>query len=151
MEQKNQHTCGTSSSTYMECCMYFTVNSLSRIINKMAEEAFMQTGLSPSYAFLMMVVLEEGSITQGNLADRLKLAPSTVTRFVDKLVSKGLVIRETEGRTTAISATDKGKETEESIHISWKKLYKDYCDLLGEEFAVKLTADIAKANRMLKE
>ena len=143
-------TCEATVNTYLDCCLYFTSNSMSRLINKMTEDAFMPTGLAPSYAFLMMVVIEEKSIGIGQLADTLKLAPSTVTRFVDKLIVKEYLTRTQEGRNITVSATSKGKALLPSIKESWKRLYDNYCEVLGEEFAVELTNNMAKANKILE-
>jgi DNA-binding MarR family transcriptional regulator len=49
----------------------------------------MKTGLSPSHAFLMMLATDYPGIGQKELSERLHLAPSTVTRFIDSLVHKG--------------------------------------------------------------
>ena len=123
---------------------------MNRVINKMTEEAFMPTGLAPSYAFLMMVVIEEESIGIGELAEILKLAPSTVTRFVDKLMEKEYLERSQEGRNITVIITQKGKELLPVIKESWKRLYDEYCEILGEEFAVKLTEDMSRANKVLE-
>lgn len=139
------------TNTYLDCCLYFTANSLSRQINKMADEAFIKTGLSPSYAFLMMVVCEEKAIGIGDLAKALHLAPSTITRFVDKLVAKKYLQREQSGRNMTINPTKKGEELLPLIHSCWKNLYEEYCEILGEEFAVKLTSDMAKTNKTLEK
>ncbi len=135
---------------YLDCCLYFTSNTMTRLINKMTEEAFMPTGLAPSYAFLMMVVIERESIGIGELANILKLAPSTVTRFVDKLILKKYLERSQEGRNITVKATSSGMGLLPEIKASWERLFKAYCDVLGEEFAVKLTADMAKANKILE-
>ncbi len=141
-------TCDTNE--YLDCCLYFTANNMSRMINKMAEEAFMPTGLAPSYAFLMMVLIEEKSLSSGQLAHKLHLAPSTVSRFVDKLIVKGFVEKESVGKVTNVRPTKKGAQLLTPIRTAWKSLYVSYCDVLGEEFAVKLTADMAKANKNLE-
>lgn len=137
-------------NNYLECCLFFTSNTMSRLINKMTEDAFMSTGLAPSYAFLMMVVIEKESIGIGELANVLKLAPSTVTRFVDKLILKNYLKRDQVGRTMTITATSKGKALLPSIKDSWKRLFNTYCDILGEEFAIELTSNMAKANKFLE-
>ncbi|WP_419767083.1 MarR family winged helix-turn-helix transcriptional regulator [Arcobacter sp.] len=137
-------------NNYLECCLFFTSNTMSRLINKMTEDAFMSTGLAPSYAFLMMVVIEKESIGIGELANVLKLAPSTVTRFVDKLILKNYLKREQVGRNMTITATSKGKALLPSIKESWKRLFNTYCDILGEEFAIELTSNMAKANKFLE-
>jgi DNA-binding MarR family transcriptional regulator len=74
-----------------------------------------------------------------------------VTRFVDKLISKGYLEREQHGRNITVKATKEGKELLPSIRESWKRLYDAYCNILGEEFAVKLTSDMAKANKVLED
>ena len=52
-------------------CLYFTANALSRVIARMAEEEFKTTGLSPSHAFLMMVVNDNLGIGQKELGEQL--------------------------------------------------------------------------------
>ena len=138
-----------STGQYLECCLYFTSNTFSRLINKMSEEVFMPTGLAPSYAFLMMVVVEKGSISIGELANTLNLAPSTLTRFVDALIAKEYLERKQEGRNMVVTPTQMGKELLPSIQKAWKSLYKRYSEVLGEAFAKQLTADLVKANAIL--
>jgi len=151
MKKTMSQTCEVTTNTYLDCCLYFTSNTMSRLINKMTEDAFMPTGLAPSYAFLMMVVIEEKSIGIGQLADTLNLAPSTITRFVDKLIIKEYLTRKQEGRNIIVSTTTKGGEVLlPSIKESWKRLYDSYCEVLGEEFAVQLTNNMAKANKVLE-
>lgn len=73
----------TECKSILHNCLYFTSNSLSRVITRMAEEEFRRTGLSPSHAFLMMLVNDNPGIGQKELREQLHLAPSTVTRFID--------------------------------------------------------------------
>ena len=117
----------------------------------MAEEAFIITGLSPSYAILMLLVIDDGAPSQNQLCKQMNLKASTITRFIDKLVTMKYVERTHHGRTTYISATEKGEELEPTIREALHNLYKKYCELLGEEFAIKLTADIHKANEILSQ
>ena len=70
----------TKSNTILHNCLYFTANSLARVITRMAEEEFRATGLSPSHAFLVMLVNDKPGIGQKELCEQLYLAPSTVTR-----------------------------------------------------------------------
>ena len=115
----------------------------------MAEEEFKHTGLSPSYAFLMMLVNETPGIGQKELAEKLHLAPSTVTRFIDSLANRGFLYREAHGKTSSIFSTDKGLELEEVIGKAWKQFYIRYCEILGNEKAHKLADAIHEANEVL--
>ena len=64
----------------------------------MAEEEFKHTGVSPTYAFLLMAVQEQPGITQKELGEALHVTPSTITRFIEKLVYKGLATTRSEGK-----------------------------------------------------
>jgi DNA-binding MarR family transcriptional regulator len=131
-------------------CLYFTTNTLSRVIARMAEEEFKTTGLSPPHAFLMMVVYGHPGIGQKELGQQLHLAPSTVTRFIDSLVYRGYLIRKNEGKTSAIFSTDKGKELKLPIDAAWKGLYDRYSRTLGMKEGDKLTRLIDDAGRKLE-
>ena len=136
---------------YLHCCLYFTANSLSRVVTRMAEESFMSTGLSPSHAFLLMLVNEQGSVVQKDLARQLHLAPSTVTRFVDQLEKKGLSQRRSEGKSTHVTSTAAGKALQGPIEKAWKDLYHRYSKILGEENGIELTRIIDEAAAKMVE
>ena len=70
----------TKSKSILHECLYFSANSLARVITRMADEEFHPTGLSPSHAFLMMLVNDNPGIGQKDLCEQLHLAPSTVNR-----------------------------------------------------------------------
>lgn len=130
-------------------CLYFTVSHLSRTINRMAEEAFAPTGLSPTYAFLLMLTAEKPGITQTELCSALNLMPSTLTRFIDKLEAKKLVIRQSEGKNSLIYLTDTGRALQPDIIEAWGKLYHKYSKILGYEDGDELTKIIYEAARKL--
>ena len=132
-------------------CLYFTVNSLSRVISKMAEEEFRVTGVSPSYAFLLMLVYEKPGITQTELADELNLAPSTVTRFIDKLAHNGYLERRTAGKSSKIHPTDKGSQLQETIYATWHRLFERYRAILGDDHSRELTQLIDQVSQKLEE
>lgn len=132
-------------------CLYFTVNKLSRAITKMAEDSFVKTGLSPTHAFLMMLVIEKPGISQSELAEALHLKPSTITRFVDKLVEKGFIERKAEGKRSLNFPTEKGNEILKDIKEGWKILFRSYSDILGEEEGKALNKLINDAGKKLEK
>jgi MarR family transcriptional regulator, organic hydroperoxide resistance regulator len=135
----------------LHCCLYFTANSLSRIISRLADECFATSGQAPSYCFLLMLAAEQSGITQKELAEKMHLAPSTVTRFVETLEKKGLVRREMDGKVSRVMVMEAGQVILESIQASWKLLYQRYSDVLGEEEGASLTRLIDEACRKLEE
>jgi len=137
-------------SLYLQNCLYFSANALSRSITRMAEAAFKDTDLSPSHAFAIMLVNDQPGITIKELADHMHLAHSTLVRFVDKLVYQGLVERKQEKRITRIHPTDGARAIQAEIEAAWKRLYEDYSAALGKENGKALTREIFKANRKLE-
>ena len=130
-------------------CLYFTANSLARTITRMADEEFRSTGLSPSHAFLMMLVNDRPGIGQKELCEQLQLAPSTVTRFVDNLAHRGYLIRRSEGKTSKVHATTAGAQLCEPIANAWKRLHQRYTKVLGLKAGDELTAMIDDASQRL--
>lgn len=127
-------------------CLYFTANSLSRVITRMAEQEFMGTGLSPSHAFLIMLVNASPGILQKELCESLNLAPSTVTRFIDTLYHRGLVTRQSQGKSTMVFPTDTGRALQKPIQTAWQNLHTRYARVLGLKEGDDLTARIDQAS-----
>jgi DNA-binding MarR family transcriptional regulator len=144
MENKNSDKC------ILDNCLYFTVNKLSRAITRMAEDSFKKTGLSPTHAFCLMLVNNKPGISQSELAEELSMTPSTITRFIDKLVMKGLIERKAEGKRSFIYPTEAGENTQQEIRDGWKDLYRSYSTVLGEEEGKSLTALIRETGNKLE-
>jgi MarR family transcriptional regulator, organic hydroperoxide resistance regulator len=131
-------------------CLYYSANALARIITKMAEDEFAVTGLTPSYAFLLMSIASNPGIQPTDLSREMLLTPSTITRLIEKLEHKGLVTRNNLGKITEVCPTEKGIALEKEVKQSWIQLYKKYSDILGEEQGKKLTAEIYSATKRLE-
>ncbi|KAB7745537.1 MarR family transcriptional regulator [Nostocoides sp. F2B08] len=71
------------------------------------------TGLAPHQARALRVIAAEGSIRPGALAERLHVAPRSVTEVVDALVERELVSREpdpSDRRAMTLTLTEAGHE-----------------------------------------
>lgn len=132
-------------------CLYFTTHSLCRAVARMAEEEFAVIGFSPSYAFILTLVDREPGILSKDLAEKLNLAPSTITRFIDKLEHQGLLERRTEGRTARIYLTESGVALRPTIANAWTALYNRYVAILGEEATQELVRAIDHAATQLNK
>ena len=137
-------------SNPLECCLFFTANSLARIITKMGEEEFASVGMTPSYAFLLTLVVESPGITQKELAEKMNMAPSTVSRFIDALVKRGFLIKEGHGRMTYIHPTEKGQQMKSNITEVWTNLFQRYSKSLGQEEGDLLTRLCLEASKKLQ-
>ncbi len=121
-----------SESKYRSC-PYFLANAVARKIEKLATEAWKGTDLSPSHAYLLMLVLEEPGVQPGCIADQLQLTPSTITRLIEKLEEKKLVMRTTEGKLTNVYPTPKAKEMKAVLKECSEEFYGQYTKMLGKD------------------
>ncbi|REE66724.1 DNA-binding MarR family transcriptional regulator [Paenibacillus taihuensis] len=137
--------------SYFQNCMFFASNLLNRAITKMAEEEFKPTGLSPTYAFMMMAVQEQPGITQKELGKALHVTPSTITRFIEKLAYKGLVITRSEGKMSRVELTTLGIERMEVIREAWKSLFRRYVAILGKEEGRNMTKMLYDLGKQLED
>lgn len=127
----------TSESRYCTC-LYFTANALARKIEKLAAESWKKTDLSPSHAYLLLLVLEEPGIQPGLIADQMQLTPSTITRLMEKLEEKKLIIRVTEGKLTNVYPTVKAREMKPLMKQCIDQFHEKYSNILGKEESQKL-------------
>ncbi len=132
-------------------CLFFTTGKLDRILTRWAQEEFASTGLAPSAAFAVMVINDRPGMNQNELAGILHLDPSTLTRFVDKLEIKNLIVRRKEGRMTYLDTTSKGLALHRELADGWKRVWKKYSDLLGMDLGNDLASRIHQAGLKLEE
>ncbi|MEM9894822.1 MAG: MarR family transcriptional regulator [Bacteroidota bacterium] len=119
-------------------------------MTKISDEEFAVIGLSSSYAFLLMTVNEKQGIQPGEISQQMQLTPSTVTRLIEKMEYKGLLKRQSVGRTTEVYSTEKGLKLQPELKQVWQRLFKRYSEVLGKETAAKLTADIYASSQKLE-
>jgi DNA-binding MarR family transcriptional regulator len=131
-------------------CLYFSSNALARLMTKIADEEFSSTGLTTSYAFLLMTINDKPGIQPTEISRHMMLTPSTVTRLIDKLESKRYLKREYEGKLAKVFPTEKSLVLDKKLRESWHKLFIKYSDLLGENVSLELTTDISKAVEKLE-
>lgn len=115
-KQTSQDQCKLNS------CLFFSSSKLSRALKKVADETFSITGLSPSHAFILYIVSSNDRIHQKEVGELLHLTPSTMTRFVEKLEHRKLVIKSSEGKNVYLSITDKGITLKPIIMDAWDTL-----------------------------
>lgn len=131
-------------------CLYFTANTLARVVTRIAEEEFARAGIAPSYAFLMMLVNETPGITQKELAKKLVLAPSTVTRFIDTLTQKGYLERKVEGKLSRIYPTKKGTQLQGMVDAAWLAFHNRYIEILGQDASHQLVRMMDQVSQKLE-
>ena len=142
MSMKEQK-CSADSS--YAACLYYSANALARLMGKMADEAFATTGLSASYAVLMMTVTAEPGICPRDISQHMQLSPSTVTRLIEKMEHRGLLLRKSTGKFTEVYPTEAGLEMVPVIQQAWQELQGRYEALLGAQEARELVTQMTAA------
>jgi DNA-binding MarR family transcriptional regulator len=138
----------SSESKYAQC-LYFTANALARKVEKLAIESWKPAGLPPSHAYLLMMVLEEPGEQPGNIAQHLQLTPSTVTRLLEKLEEKKLIVRTTEGKVTNVYPTPKARQLRSKFTACLEHFYQACERLIDKEEGNNLLAKMhALADKM---
>jgi DNA-binding MarR family transcriptional regulator len=84
------------------------------------------------------------------VAHHMLLAPSTVTRLVEKMETAGYLRRQREGKTIQIFPTAKSTRLDAKIKSCWRGLHDRYADLLGKENSARLTAEVFAAAQTLE-
>lgn len=136
-----------------ERCLYFNTHNLARTVNRIWTEEFKQYGLSPAHAYLLRLVLAEPGLLQRDIAARLGLSKSTVTRFIDKLETGGYVSRQYSGadaRESSIYPARKATAIQKQLEAAGNKLYKRMVAALGEDVVKTAVARQRKIREVLE-
>lgn len=123
--------------------IYFSVNTSARLISRLSDEHFKTYGLSTSYAFLIMAIHRSGEIKQKEICSRFHLAPSTLTRFVDKLIKKEFIERKQDGKEVVLVLTEQGDLISQKLEDELIVLNAEIKKKLGDKYTDTL-------NRMLQ-
>ncbi len=133
-----------------ERCLYFNVNSFTRKVNKIWDDAFQSLGFSPAHAYLLRLVLEQPGLTQKHIAAELSLEKSTITRFVDALEERGYLQRKKTGREQVIFPTKTSIKIERELNTKGDELYQTMIESIGKDKLIRLVNQIRKTNDALK-
>ena len=139
-----------SDSRYSKC-LYFSSNALARKMEKLALESWKPVDLSPSHAYLLMMVLDQPGVQPGALAAEMQLTPSTITRLLEKLEEKKLITRSTEGKLTNVFPTSKAKELSGKLKDCVAHFTEAYTSIIGKEEGARMVSYMNKITEQLKQ
>ncbi len=111
----------------------FVSNSFSRYLNEIATDVFADIGLIPSEAYILLIVNSQKDIQPKDLSKRIRLAPSTVTRAIEKLERRSLIARRQESKFVYLNPTSKSLDLNDSILLKMKKTEEILMRKLGNE------------------
>lgn len=136
-----------------ERCLYFNLNSLTRKVNRIWDQAFAEYDLSPAHGYLLRLVLAEPGLNQKQLAQQLNLNKSTITRFIDALENKGLVNRKKamteDAREQIIIASKQAEKLQKRLENTGDTLYRQMQQQLGKDELIQLVQQLKTATKKL--
>jgi DNA-binding MarR family transcriptional regulator len=101
------------------------LRAFSRILSRQVQACCYE--VTPAQCHVLLELADSGPVPNGYLAALLQVDASTLTRTVDQLVAKGLIIREphpTDRRATLLEPSSRGSKVVASIHESADALYR---------------------------
>ena len=136
---KSLYLCIMKATDSRYCnCVYFSSGALARKIEKKAIEVWDSVKLSPSHGYLLLMVLDQPGIQPTAIVEELLLAPSTITRLIEKLEEKKLVRRTAEGKITNVYPTARAKAMRGQFQECLDTFYQSFSDILGKDESAKL-------------
>ncbi len=134
-------------------CVYFTLSKLFRIANKFSEDAFSNLGICSTHGYLL-ILLEDSKegLSVNEISEELTIAPSTVTRFVDKLTELGYVERIKIGKQSIAKITKNGLTFMPKVYEAWNNMGYNFSSLIEDkEYLKKVAVEMMKFVETLEE
>jgi DNA-binding MarR family transcriptional regulator len=118
--------------------IYISSNAFARRISAIADENLKPFGFSASYAFVLLAADKDGGIGQKELGEQFHMAPSTITRFIDKMENQNLLSREQNGKAVTVQLSRKGKDLITEIKIALAEIDDEINLIMGDKYAETL-------------
>ncbi|MEX0944235.1 MAG: MarR family transcriptional regulator [Balneolaceae bacterium] len=131
--------------------MHSTANKFSRDISAFFDAIFKEDKLATSYIELILIVEEYESVSQKLIATKMNLAPSTITRFINKLEKMGYLSKKMDGRLARISLTKKGSDKVPLFQKKYEDAEIKLKNLLGVKYVETTTQLLAHGSSLMEQ
>lgn len=121
-------------------CTNLKLRQLSRAVTRHYDAYVAPTGLKNTQYSLLSHVVALGPVRPGELASRMRLDASTLTRNLQPLLAHGWIEigPGADGRSRSISATEAGREKHAEAHRGWKQAQLALNARLGDARVARL-------------
>ncbi len=95
-----------------------------------------ENGVTASQGYTLLSLPQEGYLSMNDLSEAMGLASSTMTRYVDQLVAKGLAHREPgaeDRRVVRVELTDQGREVRRAVESAMQEFFEQVLSEMREE------------------
>ena len=123
-------------------CTNLKLRQLSRVVTRHYDQYMGRTGLRNTQYALLSHVVKFGPIRPGDLARRMQMDASTLTRNLAPLAARGLLVvgAGADARSRLVEATDAGREKRAEGQRAWKAAQLALNERLGAERVTALHA-----------
>ena len=123
-------------------CTNFKTRQLARLLSRHYDQELAKAGLKTTQYSLLSHVLHQGPVAPGELARRMGLDASTLTRNLQPLLAAGWLLQDAgpDARTRSIRLTDSGRAKQVEARRCWKTAQLKVNDVLGSERVAALHA-----------
>lgn len=115
-------------------CTNFKIRQLARLLSRHYDSALACTGLKITQYSLLKHLIDLGPIAPGELAHRLGMGPSTLTRNLKPLAASGWLVQTAgrDGRSRLVAITPEGRAQIGAAKGHWKAAQRAVNACLGE-------------------
>lgn len=133
-------------------CTHFKLRQLVRSVARLYDAEIAEAGLKGTQFSLLSHVAAFGPITPTELAERMGLDASTLTRNLRPLVEQGWVIQGpgVNARERLVRITPEGSAKHAEAKLCWKRAQQALNRTLGNDSVVELHAMIDRAQGLLR-
>lgn len=123
-------------------CTHFKTRQLSRHLSRHYDAELAKAGLKTTQYSLLTHVIAIGPVAPGELAKRMSLDASTLSRNLQPLIDAGLIVREAgaDARSRRLSITAMGEARQAEARRHWKAAQTAVNQMLGAQRVAALHA-----------
>lgn len=123
--------------------MHSVASHFSREISRFYDSFFEEHKLTTSYVELLILISDEHNLTQKEIAEKMNLAPSTITRFIGKLEKRGFVEKTRKGKEMSVKIKKPRMKSVSELISVYRQAEEELQNLLGAKF-IETTSGLLK-------
>jgi DNA-binding MarR family transcriptional regulator len=130
-------------------CNLFFLRSAARAVNRQYSAVMKGSGLQPNQFSLLFILNLAGPLSITELAGKMELDRTSMSRNLSPLKKLGLIEIAEEGwhRTRAVSLTAKGESVLQKAMPLWRQAQHDFAEQMGLEDTATLMALLKRASK----
>ncbi len=134
-------------------CTNFKLRQLTRLVSQHCEPYFSETGLKTTQYSLLSHIDHLGPLAPGQLAKRMGLDASTLSRNLQPLVNAGLVeqLPGEDARSLLVQVTTAGRAKRAEMKADWKRAQLSVNATLGDERVRRLHALLDECLALMRD